>query len=337
MAKKLFIKIGIVLVLVIIIDFSVGRTLRYFFFRQTSGLHFRTTYVMEKTNADILIFGASRANHHYVPEVFEDSLKMSFYNAGRDGTNIFFQLAVLKSVLKRYTPKLIILDHDDTFDKSQDSYDRISSLLPYYMTHQEIRKIVELKSPYEKIKLCSGIYPFNSEVLTIAMGNLPSNQGRNPDNKGYVASYNEWNKDIQFAYYPSRDIDSNKINAFKAFISLAKKSNIEVIIFFSPIYQIRNVPIDIHIVNKICSEENVLFFDYSTDPTFLNNRQLFADIFHMNNKGATLFSSMAISKIKGDYKRFDTKSSLVRYIRLKVKNTVVNSVDIRFMTLATDG
>ena len=47
---------------------------------------------MELTKADLLVFGSSRANHHYVPEVFEDSLKLTFYNTGKDGSGIFITL-----------------------------------------------------------------------------------------------------------------------------------------------------------------------------------------------------------------------------------------------------
>ena len=187
--KKIILNIVIVGVLVFVIDFSIGRTLRYFYFKETSGLHFRTTYAMEKTEADILVFGASRANHHYIPEVFKDSLEMSFYNTGRDGNGIFFQTALLKSVLKRYSPKVIILDYAGGFEKGGEDYDRMSPLLPYYRTHEEIRSIVELKSPFERIKLLSEIYPFNSQILTIAIGNLEINKKRKPDNEGYVPLY----------------------------------------------------------------------------------------------------------------------------------------------------
>jgi len=35
--------------------------------------NYRTTYVMDSTKADILVFASSRASHHYVPEIFEDT------------------------------------------------------------------------------------------------------------------------------------------------------------------------------------------------------------------------------------------------------------------------
>ena len=119
--------------IVFVLDYSFGNLLRYFYFKQESGLQYRTTYSIEKTTADILIFGSSRANHHYYPNVFENRMKQSCYNVGRDGNSVLYHSAVLKGVLKRYSPKIVILDIVyGEFRQNQDSYDRLSSLLPYY-------------------------------------------------------------------------------------------------------------------------------------------------------------------------------------------------------------
>jgi hypothetical protein len=192
--KKFFIKLFIFLAIVVLFDFAIGAALRHYYFKQESGVQYRTTYSMEQTKADLVIFGSSRATHHYVPDVFEQRLNMSYYNVGRDGNFIFYHYAVLKSILKRYTPKIIILDISGAeFSVGQDSYDRLSALLPYYKTHPEIRPIVELKSEYEKIKLASSIYPFNSSIITIALGNAEFNKKRNDDTEGYVPLKKNWN------------------------------------------------------------------------------------------------------------------------------------------------
>jgi len=297
--KKIVLNIIIVVAVVFILDFAIGRILRHFYFTESSGLHFRTTYAIDKAETDILIFGSSRANHHYVPEVFEDSLKMTFYNTGRDGNGIFFQTAVLRTVLKRYTPKVIIFDYLGSFARIQEDYDRMSSLLPYYKTHQEIRKIVELRSPYERMKLVSEIYPFNSMILTIAMGNLQMNRQRKPDNKGYVAAYGEWRQEIFTpAPRPVYVVDSNKVIAFREFISRAKESGVKVFVVYSPLFLKFKRSQEIEICREICTTEQVPFWNFSQDTSFLNHNTLFHDISHLNHKGATIFSSIIASKIK---------------------------------------
>jgi hypothetical protein len=298
--KRITLNIVIVILVVFVLDFAIGRILRYFYFKETSGLNYRTTYSMETTQADILVFGASRANHHYIPEIFEDSLKMTFYNTGRDGMGVFYQLALLKSTLKRYTPKVVILDYTGGLEKGEKDYDRLSSLLPYYRTHEEIKKIIELKSPFESLKLISEIFPFNSQVLTIIIGNLEINKIRDYDNKGYIASYEEWQSKIDSISYTKYLVDSNKVNAFKEFIDISKNSGVKVFVSYSPIFLKINKLQEIDICNEICSSENVTFLDYTKDTLFLNNSHLFSDAAHLNHNGAVLFSNLIVDKIKQD-------------------------------------
>ena len=147
-ARTLFVFIAVV-----ILDFGIGSLLRTFYFRQTSGLDYRTTYSIEQTRADLIIFGSSTAIHDYIPVVFEQRLNLSAYNAGRDGMSIFYDYAVLKAVMKRHAPKIIIMAFDkDEFTQTQESYDRLSSLLPFYKTHPEIDSIIDLRGHYKKYK-----------------------------------------------------------------------------------------------------------------------------------------------------------------------------------------
>jgi hypothetical protein len=303
--KKIILNIILVGVVVFILDFAVGTSLRYFYFKETSGFLYRTTYVMEKTQADLLIFGSSRATHNYVPAIFEDSLKMSYYNTGRDGNGIVFQTELLRSVLKRYTPKLIILDYYGDFKKDAETYDRLSSLLPYYRTHNEVRKTVELRSRFEKIKLLSEVYPFNSDIFSIGIGNLEVNKKRYADDNGYIPLSKEWHAEADSAKpEPGYTIDPLKLNALKEFIELAKNSGAKLAVIYSPIFRKFRENQEIEICKNLCSAENVSLWDYSRDTLFLNNRHLFQDVQHLNNNGATIFSNKVIQKLKSTLIQF---------------------------------
>jgi len=291
MFKKILFKIIIFSTILIVLDFVMGQTLRYFYFKETSGLQYRTTYAIDSTKADILVFGASRANHHYVPSVFMDSLHMSYYNVGRDGQSIFYNLAVLKTILKRYFPKIIILDFYGRFDKGRMYYDRLSALLPYYNKHKEIRPIINLKSPYEKYKLLSKIYPFNSMLTTIAIGNMEFNKKRKADYLGYVPLHRTWKGTFRTINYENYEVDSNKVNSFKEFIELSKDSGTKVFVIFSPILIKFDRWKGVIIGKGICKENGVPFIDFSHDPAFLNHPELFQDEVHLNERGAMKFSS----------------------------------------------
>lgn len=296
--NKLILNFAIIAAVIFALDFAIGRSLRYFYFKETSGFHFRTTYAMETTVADVIVFGSSRANHHYVPEAFEEPLKASFYNTGRDGQGIFFQTALLKSILKRYVPKIIILDYEGNLKLRANEYDSLISLLPYYRTHPEIRGTVEMKGPFEWVKLFSEIYPFNSQILSIAIGNLERNKSRNPDHKGYVALYGKWMEKLDVPEMDSRAVDAKKLAAFQEFIAIAKNAGAKAFVIYSPIFQRLNVDADVEVAKNICKLNNVPFLNVSNDEQFLNNA-LFQDKGHLNHKGALMFSKLIVQKIKG--------------------------------------
>lgn len=293
-------RVLLVFILVLILDFGIGSLLKAFYFRQTSGLDYRTTYSIEKTRADLLIFGSSTAIHDYIPGAFEKRMNLSAYNVGRDGISIFYDYAILKAILKRYTPKIIILDFEkEEFNQSQESYDRLSSLLPYYKAHPEIDSIVNLRGPYEKYKMISHIYPYNSLVFTISAGNSEFNKRRREDIKGFVPLKRTWGDPLKFDNsFLHDEVDSNKVRIFEAFIKDCICANVELYIISSPLFVKPNYVNSSVVLGKaIADKYKVRFFDYSQDTAMLNNRSLFADIAHLNVSGATLYSNRVVDRI----------------------------------------
>lgn len=298
--KKIVLNIIIVVVVVLVLDFAIGSTLRYFYFKQDSGFLSRTTFAIENTTADVIIFGASTANHHYYPEVFKEKLKMSYYNSGRDGNSILYHYAVLKSILKRFSPKIVILDLGrGEFNETKVSYDRLSSLLPYYKKHPEIRSIIELKSPFEKIKLISKIYPFNSMLLSIAIGNTEYNKKRWNELNGYIPVSKVWNAPVKTdSALVNYSLDSIKIKIYKRFLEDCINSNVKLFVVCSPCY-IKFLKEDSTIVigQEMAQKKNINFFVYSNYPLFLNNPSYFGDPLHLNNDGAQVFSTIIADEI----------------------------------------
>lgn len=299
------VKLFVFLMIMFFLDFGAGSFLKYLYYKQNSGLLYRTTYAIDSTKADILIFGSSTANHHYYPDAFEKRLHMSLYNAGRDGSSIFYHYAILKGVLKRYSPKIAILDFNRMeFLKNQSSYDRISSLLPYYNMHPEMRSIIQLKSPYEKYKLLSKIYPYNSLMFTIAAGNAEFNKSRENynDKDGYVPLTKilegQISTDTSFRKY---ELDSTKIKIFKSFVRDCVNSNIKLYIFMSPQFiKYKFEDRSVLIAEGIAKKFNIPFYDFSNDAAFLNDVGLFTDEGHLNDGGAKIYSNEVIDKIIQD-------------------------------------
>jgi hypothetical protein len=296
---RFFLKFLLIVSLILVCDRGIGTIIKFFYFRQESGVSYRTTYAIDSTFADILIFGSSRANHSYVPEIFEDGLHFTFYNSGRDGNFILYNYAIFKAITNRYNPKMIIIDiSPDDLKYYTFEYERLSLLLPYYQANPEISRVVDFRGPFEKIKFISAIYPYNSLILQIAIGNLEYNKKRVPDNKGFVPLFKIMKHEIiDTSYIATSIIDENKIRALKDIISTCKQKNIDLIFVYSPIWSIIQDSYYNAIISNLCYENGIVYMDMSNDSIFINNPDYFSTIDHLNNEGAKVFSNMLIDKI----------------------------------------
>jgi len=296
---KGFFRFLIFLVLVAILDFFCGKTLQFLYYKQKSGYDYRASYAIDSTNAPGLIFGSSRANHHYVTNMLTDSLGVTFYNAGRDGQSILYDYAILQAILKRYTPKLILLDYqDEELFYFSDSYARLSSLLPYAKTHPEINHTIQMRSSFEKLKMISRVYPYNSLFFSMLGGISSGVRGRVEEVNGYLPldhPFHSLNAD-QNKFLSTKEPDANKIKTFDAFIDLCKLKGIELYVIMSPYYNPVNVkftqPID-----KLIQDAAVPHFDYSRFPSLVGNTDYFSDEKHLNRKGSEIFTRDLISRI----------------------------------------
>ncbi|HMO60639.1 MAG TPA: SGNH/GDSL hydrolase family protein [Ferruginibacter sp.] len=289
------------LLIVIVLDAACGGILRYFYFRQSSGWNYRTTYALEQTTDSLLIFGSSRAVQQYHPEVFENKLELSYYNCGRDGNFNLYNYAMLQAVLKRHTPKIIVLDFMKAqFKENPAEYDRLSILLPYYKHHPEIREIIHMRGPFERYKLLSASYPFNSTLFSTLTGNMAFNEKRNPHIKGYVIFDNTWDKPVKTitAPPPAYTIDSTFLRLYESFIQDCQKAGVQLYIVCSPYYELS--PFTDYSIEKgksIARQYNVDFFDYSKDSILISQQALFSDSMHLNDEGAKVFSARVAEDI----------------------------------------
>lgn len=299
--KAYIIKFIILFIIFISLDFSIGKILNYYYFKQKHGEY----YVLTKTinnpthqSADILILGSSRARRHYNPEVISQTLNMSCYNAGYDAQSILFHKALLDIIEEKYKPEIIILDiNNNELLYEEISYDQLSILLPYVQYYPELWNTLLLKSPFEKIKYLSKIYPYNSLLDKIVRGNMDSMHGEN-DINGFVPFYGSYNRDITEKSFPETTLDKNKIDAFNSFIDICKKKNIKLFVVYSPEYlKILNNSSSIEYIIDKCKQNDIDYITYQNNADFLKG-ELFREALHLNNVGADEFSLDLSLKLK---------------------------------------
>lgn len=65
--KKFLLKIGLFLLALLVVDRAFGMVFSYMMNNARGGYIGHHRYVTDKLNEDVLIFGSSRAIHHYNP------------------------------------------------------------------------------------------------------------------------------------------------------------------------------------------------------------------------------------------------------------------------------
>ena len=299
--KVLIKKLLLFLALLEVLDYATGSILEYFYFKHDPIVGPSTTYVANYANQQFLVIGSSHALHHYVSKQLADSTHLSCYNAGANGNYLLYSDAMLKCVLKRYTPKMILLDiRPDEFKVNQQGYDHLSVLLPYYDQYPEIRSIIAQRSRFENIKLLSKTYQFNSQFLSIVNRNIYKNKTEFKADSllGFIPLFDTIKTKFTGEYYNDDKIDQNYVSVYKEFIDDCLKRHIKLYVFISPILpEIHSQTRTIKIALKIANDTHVPFFDFSNDHRFKKNNYFYDDE-HLNINGAKLFTLKVIEKIK---------------------------------------
>lgn len=298
----------LLLMFIIAFDFLFGKLYEGLYFSEKSTNNDPLIHSVLGTNEDILIFGSSRAMHHYNPKILEDSLNMTAYNMGSGGQNIYFHLALLEAALERYTPKIVILDlMSIDFEVTPPEWDteKLSILLPFYHSSTAAKKAILRRGMNEKIKTISFIYPYNSLQNKMLKYNFFKSDDRM---NGFYPLTRVHNNKLEKVTINEGLLDSNKVETIFKFIELCQKNQIKLFIFNSPsfIHQIGSNQfenLNIHLKMKF----GIPIFDFESNKDFLAKSDFFADPSHLNTKGADYYTRKVakLLKSKANYKGGD--------------------------------
>ena len=158
MAYRKYTFIVALITFIILGDWIVGNVLEAGFYSEQSLENDRVVQSFSATEADLLVFGSSRALHHYNTELIQESLNITSYNVGAGGQNIYYHNLLLKTVLSRYIPKTIILDlFNMDFEETASTWnkERLAVLLPFSAEHKIIDSAFRTFDPNHKFKMFS--------------------------------------------------------------------------------------------------------------------------------------------------------------------------------------
>jgi len=306
---RLFKKILILLVLLFVFDRIIGTLLENAYKNAPQGDIKTFAHSITDPTEDIFIYGSSRAVHGYDPKIFTDSLGLSCFNSGRENSNILYHSAILKEMLKKHTPKVVVLDvtaKELTWRTAENSKAVLASMiLPYVSRDTSFANIARQLFPDELRKAeVSKIYAYNSLVLSLAIGKRKMKHGANLN--GYLPLHGNKVQGKIPAFTDDNDkTDSFTKKNFEAFVKTAKDNNIKLYVVQSPIFVKHfNSSISLDTIKSILNRYDEPFWDYGFDTAFYK-KEYFYDNLHLNTTGATLFTEKLVSDIKADLQKND--------------------------------
>lgn len=237
---------------------------------------------------DVIIMGTSRANNHFVTNLFEKKGLKSF-NYGISGSHLFETSLLLKIMIaNKFQIKNLILEADLSICNEKRDEGTTARFMPYIHTNSIIKEHYKNQSDYKKLYYL----PFNRyikfdakigfrevhEVLSKKPTNTLQNKGYYPlisDKKGSMKNDISTIKVIRNKYY-------------EEIKKICKQNNINLIVVMTPMCKNTKGLDYFDKVKKQYPEINN-FENIVTDDRY------FASCGHLNNEGANIFTNHIIN------------------------------------------
>lgn len=278
------------------LDYCLGAIFDHFLFLKKD---LKLERVYGDFREDIVIIGSSRAAHHYVPSVLEDSLGLSCYNYGIDGRNIFNHYVLSKQLINREHKPLVAILEVASIDIDDDpgyNEERFSHLHFLYKADNNVKEIVEVTNKKKAIVLSIlNSYRYNSALLDYLK---PLFRKRNDSLKGYVPLHKEWKMDAERVDGHQSVVHHAKEVYFRKLIKSFKQKGIKLLVYDSPNFKVFTKQNEWEsIIEDICNEYEVPFINHEHDALFMQHREWFNEPYHLNDKGAHFYSEMVAHEI----------------------------------------
>lgn len=255
-------------------------------------------YVDRECDADMVIFGTSRANCHYMPSVIGESAGCSVYNAGVDGSkNIYAHYFMLCRLLRHHTPSVVCLDLlEADYAPQENSFSSLGFFAPYMGSDAASDSVFRESDDYIPWKI-SRLYRYNSKAVSNLGGllrrNTPDEEGgfmAAPDSRDHPDS-------LVRECYAGR-IDIKKMEYLGRFADKCREKGIRLIFVVSPRFSEADSLL-YSPLRAFAMSRGIRMLDYHTSAMFHDRPELFRDFAHLNKRGARLFSSRFARDITG--------------------------------------
>lgn len=294
--RSVILSLGFLLLALFVVDRCVGWGVDRLYFSQSH----KKAYALNGVHEDLLVMGYSRAENHYIPAILTDSTDLSCFNFGTGGQNIYYQYALLNTVLLHHTPRAVLLELgsiDYLKTSSASDKDKLSQLSPLYAHCAAVRELLNGKGMYESWKFLFGSFAFNSTFSDMLYTSIVKENNPSMKMQGYIPIIGAYNEPLAPERVEYEELDTEKIACLDRFVRLCEDNGIRLVVAISPAFQIAEPEFRQKIVDRL-RDSGVPVANYSgllAEPRF---RSYFKDALHLNHIGAEYYTPIVGAKLK---------------------------------------
>lgn len=300
--KKFVVNIFFYLILMVVLDLVVGQCFDFLRSKARGGQTYKNEYILNHCEDDILILGSSRADHHYVPVVLEDSLGLSCFNAGEMGCGIIPAYIRYRVVSERVKPRLVLYEVTPNFDYlyQDEGYTQYLGSIRQYAQNRIVKDVyLDFSDNLEKIRLLSYMYCNNSKII----GNVKDIFCQKNAFKGYEPLYGKimnsnFPSSIKQEPEPAKGVDSLKYKYVEQLIVQTKIDGVPLVFIISPSIDDGYNDKEFEIAFDLCEKYRIPILDNRHLDGFVNNMELFQDYTHLNHTGAIAYTKDIVKQIR---------------------------------------
>ncbi|GAA3779727.1 hypothetical protein [Flavobacterium ginsengiterrae] len=286
--KKFLLYITKIFIIVVLTAVLLDGLFTFSFLHSRNRGKIENVFNSDSQKFDVVILGSSRANNHFVTQMFEDK-GIKAFNYGMSGGHLFEAALMLKLMIERkYEIKNVILEADLNLSSETDSHSVSALFLPYIHNSDIIKEQFKEKEGFSElyyipfyrfIKYDSKI-GFRETFLT-AVGKKTNAL----DNLGYYPLEKHKNGNMKNNIVNLNPLPHNKY--YEEIKTLCKENNIKFIAVMTPMCE--NV-IGMNYFDKVKKAYPEI---YNYENVVVENKY-FSSCGHMTNSGAKLFTARII-------------------------------------------
>lgn len=275
-------KIGLLTVFIaVVLDFGYTKV----FLQSSDRGKIEKVFNSKGEKYDVVVLGSSRANNHFVAQMFEDK-GLKTFNYGMSGGHLFEASLLLKLMLERnYQIKNIILEADLNLSNDHQAEGVSAKFLPFLHESETIKRHFEKEPDFMEL-YCIPFYRYVKYDSKIGVREifftLASRKSKWLDNNGYYPLGKKPNANMKNNIANLNPLEKNSY--YYEIKQLCKQKGINFIAIMTPMCENTKGMDYFDKVKKLYPEiqnyENVVLED-----------QYFSSCGHLNDAGARLFTA----------------------------------------------